>query len=113
MFPAIPRRSRTDYSPYYYILYSPSLPSRPQWHAGRWRTPAAYAPFAGYRIGLFYVAVDKQVGGGAAAAAIEAGEAVLTFVLCVHIAHLELVPDLSVHNARVHISQQELFISHN
>ena len=45
VFPAIPRRSRTDYSPYYYILYSPSLPSRPQWHAGRWRTPAAYAPF--------------------------------------------------------------------
>ena len=32
--------------------------------------------FAGYRIGLFYVAVDKQVGGGAAAAAIEAGPTV-------------------------------------
>ena len=36
----------------------------------------------------------------------------LLYTSCVHIAHLELVPNLRVHNAGVHISQQELFISH-
>ena len=50
--------------------------------------------------------------GGAASAAVEPREALPALLLGVHVAELELVPDIRPGDALVHIAQQEALIPH-
>ena len=50
--------------------------------------------------------------GRTAAAAVKSGKAIPTFVFRIDIAELELVADCRVGHARIHVAEQEFFVSH-
>lgn len=50
--------------------------------------------------------------GRTAAAAVKSGKAIPTFIFRIDIAKLELVADCRVGHARIHVAEQEIFVSY-
>ena len=67
---------------------------------------------AAHMVRLFYVSIDKQVGGAAAAGAVEAGPAVLAVLSGIDIQVGEGLGDLHVEGALIEVAQLVVLVAH-